>query len=170
MNKKLNQNTFKKEIKVLCFDFDGVFTDNRVYVNENGEESVACYRSDGIGISRLVNEGIKVFVISTEKNPVVSKRCEKLRIKCYQGVNNKVETISEIADQLSLSLNQFAFVGNDINDLGALRSVGFSIAVADSYPEVLEVCDYICKQKGGFGAVREVCDMFVNREENETHI
>ena len=163
MNKKSKHNTLIKEIKVLCFDFDGVFTDNRVYVNENGEETVACYRSDGIGISNLVDSGIKVFVISTEKNPVVSKRCEKLRIKCFQGVNNKVETISRIADQLSLSLNQFAFVGNDINDLGALRSVGYSIAVADAFPEVLEVCDCICKKKGGFGAVREVCDMFIIR-------
>ncbi len=153
-------------VRVICFDFDGVFTDNKVYVDEDGKESVACYRSDGIGLSRLSSLGMKIFVVSTEKNPVVSKRCKKLKINCYQAVENKVSVINQISEELSIPLSQFAFVGNDINDLGALKAVGVSIGVSDSYKEVLDICDYTCDKKGGCGAVREVCDMFINIKNN----
>jgi len=148
-------------IKVVCFDFDGVFTDNKVYTNEFGQEMICCNRSDGIGISNIKKYGLKIFVISTEKNPVVSNRCSKLNLKCYQSVGDKACKLKEISNELSIPLKNFAFVGNDTNDLGALKVVGLPIAVSDSYPEILHLCTYTTKNKGGNGAVRELCDIFV---------
>ena len=148
------------DIEVICFDFDGVFTDNKVYTDQFGHEMVCCNRSDGIGISDLKKLGIRVYVISTEKNQVVSMRCSKLDIDCFQAVEDKAEMLFKISDNLSIPLKNFAFVGNDINDLPALKIVGMPIAVADSYPTIFEFCSYITKKKGGSGAVREICDNF----------
>tara|TARA_Y100001978_G_C23626037_1_gene400936 strand:+ start:179 stop:679 length:501 start_codon:yes stop_codon:yes gene_type:complete len=150
-----------RDIKVICFDFDGVFTDNKVYTDQFGHETVCCNRSDGIGISNLKKLGVKVYVVSTEKNRVVSMRCAKLKIECFQAIEDKAEILLKISDNLSIPLENFAFVGNDINDLPALKIVGMPIAVADSFPTIFEFCSYITKKKGGSGAVREICDNFI---------
>ena len=157
-----------KDIKVICFDFDGVFTDNRVYTDQFGHEIVCCNRSDGIGISNLKKTGVKVYVVSTEKNQVVSMRCSKLKIECFQAIEDKSEILFKISDNLSIPLENFAFVGNDINDLPALKIVGMPIAVADSYPAIFEFCSYITKNKGGSGAVREICDNFIIAKNQQT--
>ena len=150
-----------KDIKVICFDFDGVFTDNKVYTDQFGHETVCCNRSDGIGISNLKKFGVKVYVVSTEKNQVVSMRCSKLKINCFQSVEDKAKMLLKISNDLSIPLENFAFVGNDVNDLPALKIVGMPIAVADSYPTIFEFCSFITKKKGGCGAVREICDNFI---------
>ena len=90
-------------IKLAIFDFDGVFTDNKVLVSENGIESVSCCRSDGIGISRIATIGIKSYVVSTEKNPVVKVRCKKLNVPVIQGVNNKLEAIKGLCKSLNVT-------------------------------------------------------------------
>ncbi len=149
-----------KAIEVICFDFDGVFTDNKVYTDQFGHEMVCCNRSDGIGISNLKELGIKVYVVSTEKNQVVSVRCSKLKIDCFQAVEDKAKMLIKISNDLSIPLDKFAFVGNDVNDLPALKIVGMPIAVADSNPTIFDFCSYKTKSKGGCGAVREICDNF----------
>lgn len=151
-----------KSVKLVAFDFDGVFTDNTVYVDQNGIESVRCWRSDGLGISNLLSLGVEVRIISTEVNPVVTARAKKLNIQCIQAVNDKEKVIHTLSEDLSISLDEIAYVGNDINDIGALKIVGFPIAVADAYAEIVQYAFYNTRKPGGFGAVREVCDLISN--------
>jgi len=145
-------------IDLLLLDFDGVLTDNRVNVDQNGVESVTCHRGDGWGIARLREAGIQVAVVSTETNPVVAARCRKLQIPCHQGINNKRELVSKIIAEAHLLPGEVAFVGNDVNDLGAMESVGVAIAVSDATPAALAAANWITKRRGGDGAVREVAD------------
>ena len=159
-------NTFS-EIKLALFDFDGVFTDNCVYVSEDGKESVKCYRSDGIGISRINELGIKCFVISSEKNLVVEERCRKINISFEQNVQNKEMSVLAICKKNNIDLKHTMFLGNDINDIPALRIVGFPFAVADSFPEITKYVIYKTKANGGKGAVREVCDLIYNAKKNK---
>lgn len=148
-----------KNIKLIFFDFDGVFTNNTVIVDENGKESVICNRSDGIGLSRLEIGGVKLIIVSTEINPVVTERGKKLKIKVYQGVENKLQLIRTILEEESIDPSEAIFVGNDINDIPAMKFVGCGVAPADSYPEVKKKCDILLTKNGGYGAVREICDM-----------
>jgi 3-deoxy-D-manno-octulosonate 8-phosphate phosphatase (KDO 8-P phosphatase) len=145
-------------IKLAVFDFDGVFTDNAVYVSEAGIESVKCSRSDGLGLSRLKSIGVDTLIISTEKNPVVSVRANKMGIKCIQGVENKAETLNKLALDQSINLRSVMFLGNDINDISAFKLVGIPVAVADAYEEVTQYTIHMTECKGGMGAVREICD------------
>ena len=155
-------NDFVKVIlrtKLIVFDFDGVFTDNRVFVNQDGSESVACWRSDGLGLSRLRSLDIPVWVVSTEKNPVVGARCKKLQLNCIQGCDDKLSAIGKISKESGCSLGETAFIGNDINDLECLKAVGLPIVVADAHPDVIGFAKYITLNPGGHGAVREICDI-----------
>ena len=149
-----------KSIKLVAFDFDGVFTDNSVLVFEDGTEAVRCSRSDGIGLRKLDRLGVETIIISTEENPVVARRAKKLKIRCVHSVKDKRAVLQEIADDHGFDFSEIAFVGNDINDLGCLTVVGLPIAVRDAYPEVLQVAKYTTNTLGGYGAVREVCDLF----------
>lgn len=148
-------------VKLVIFDFDGVFTDNMVYVSDEGKEFVRCCRGDGIGLERLKKIGVGSFIVSTEKNPVVSVRASKLGIPCIQGCLNKREECLRLSSSLGIGVANIAFVGNDINDLGALELVGFPIAVKDSHSDVLAVVLYVTEHLGGHGAVREICDLIV---------
>lgn len=154
-------------IQLVVFDFDGVFTDNTVYVNQNGIESVRCWRSDGLGLSRLRDIGVKTFIISTESNPVVTIRANKLKIDCKQGVENKSLVLLNICSDLGIAPENTMFVGNDINDVPAFSSVGFPVAVADAYSEVTAHILFRTEKKGGFGAVREVCDLIYYAKINQ---
>jgi YrbI family 3-deoxy-D-manno-octulosonate 8-phosphate phosphatase len=135
-----------RKIRLVAFDFDGVFTDNKVYVFEDGSEAVRCTRADGIGLQKLIKYNIETVIISSEKNPCVSMRSKKLGIKIIQ--------------KLGISLNQVAFVGNDINDLPCLTCVGLPIIVQDAHRDVISCAKYRTKSRGGHGAVREICDLF----------
>jgi YrbI family 3-deoxy-D-manno-octulosonate 8-phosphate phosphatase len=147
------------QIKLVAFDFDGVFTDNMVYVFENGSEAVRCFRSDGIGLTKLKRAGIETVIISTESNPVVSARARKLKIRCFQNCEDKRKTLESLAQEMSISLAEIAFVGNDINDRSCLTCVGIPIVVQDAHPDVISLALYRTKAHGGHGAVREVCDI-----------
>ncbi len=147
------------DVKIVALDFDGVMTDNRVYVDQDGRETVACWRSDGIGLGRLKEVGVETVVISSEVNQVVEKRCSKLKINCVRGESDKLSTLKKILKEKKLSLEETCFVGNDLPDLECLENVGYPIAVKNSAKEVLKVAKYITKREGGMGAVREVCDM-----------
>ena len=149
-------------LQAVVFDFDGVFTDNTVVVDQNGIESVRCWRSDGLGLTRLRDLGLKVLIISTEVNPVVSLRAEKLKTKCVQGVEDKAVAITEWSLSVGIPLSNMAFVGNDINDIPALKKVGLPIAVGDAYEEIIPFVKYRSRKPGGYGAVREICDLIAH--------
>lgn len=145
-------------LRLVAFDFDGVFTDNQVTVGEDGAEYVTCCRSDGIGISRLQKEGVITVVISSEQNPVVVQRCKKLQIDCCHGCADKLNVLREVMKRHSIAAEHVAFVGNDINDIDCLKAVGLPICVQDAFDEVKQCCVLVTDRKGGFGAVREICD------------
>lgn len=149
-----------ERIRLLVLDFDGVMTDNRVWVHQDGTESVACHRGDGLGIGRLKASGLGILVISTETNPVVAARCRKLGLESIQGCDDKLSVLKSVALERGLNPGQIAYMGNDVNDLGCLGWVGMPIAVADALPEVLKVARLITKNRGGHGAVREATDWF----------
>jgi len=155
-------NRIPKNLQAIIFDFDGVFTDNRVIVNEDGKESVICNRSDGIGISAMKKKGIPLLVLSKEKNPVVKKRCDKLGIPCIQGIEDKWSCLSRWLKNLEFDPKNVIYVGNDINDIECLRSVGCGVAVADAYDEVKKSATIILTNCGGHGAVRELCDLVIS--------
>ncbi|CEG12904.1 3-deoxy-D-manno-octulosonate 8-phosphate phosphatase, YrbI family [groundwater metagenome] len=148
-----------RDIKIFVMDFDGVLTDNYVYICEDGKEFVRCTRADGIGLKKLHNRGIDLMVISKEINLVVSERCKKLKIKCFHGIDNKADFLKKYLSNINVDLKNVAFVGNDENDIEILKIVGFPMAVNDAYPKVKGIAKYISKKQGGCGAVREICDM-----------
>jgi YrbI family 3-deoxy-D-manno-octulosonate 8-phosphate phosphatase len=152
-------------IRVVAFDFDGVFTDNTVYVAQNGIESVRCWRSDGIGLARLRGLEVHTVILSTEDNPVVTVRAKKLKTECRQGIGDKAAAIVEFCHLLDIDPQQAAFVGNDVNDIPALKAVGLPIAVVDAHPEILPHVLYRTISKGGQGAVREVCDLIFHAKQ-----
>jgi len=156
-----------KKIKLVVFDFDGVFTDNCVWTTQDGIELVRCWRSDGLGISRLTKIGIQTFIISTETNPVVSKRAEKLNIEYLQSVEDKAKAIEALCTNLKIDRECTMFVGNDINDIGAFNFVAIPVAVADAYPEILDHVVFKTSRPGGFGAVREICDLIYLANTNQ---
>jgi YrbI family 3-deoxy-D-manno-octulosonate 8-phosphate phosphatase len=145
-------------LKLLVLDFDGVMTNNRVWVLESGLEAVVCNRSDGLGVDRAKSAGLEMIVVSTERNPVVARRCEKLGLPFVQGVADKLAALKQIVAQRGISQAEVGFVGNDVNDISSLCWVGFPIAVADALPDVRGVARYVTKACGGEGAVREVIE------------
>ncbi len=149
-------------VRLAAFDFDGVFTDNSVIVNQDGIESVRCWRSDGIGIERLRSIGVVTVIISSEINPIVLHRAKKLNVLCKYGVTDKAAEILSICRTLCVDPKETMFVGNDINDIPAFESIGIPVGVADSHPEILSYILYQTQKRGGFGAVREVCDLVFN--------
>lgn len=139
-------------------DFDGVMTDNRVIVHQDGTESVVCHRGDGLGIQMVQAAGVEVFVLSKQKNPVVAARCGTLGVAFQQSTDDKLPALRALLGERGLRAEQAAYIGNDVNDLEALAHVGVPIAVADAEPEVLSAVRLRTARNGGAGAIREVCD------------
>lgn len=149
-----------RAIRFVAFDFDGVFTDDAVYVSQEGVELVRCWRGDGLGLRKLDTLGIGSAILSTEANPIVDVRARKMRIRCLQGLDNKLESLTTLAREAGVDLRAVAFVGNDINDKSCFEAVGLPIGVRNSHPDVLGCIRYRTDTAGGYGAVREVCDVF----------
>jgi 3-deoxy-D-manno-octulosonate 8-phosphate phosphatase (KDO 8-P phosphatase) len=147
-----------QRVRLAIFDFDGVFTDNRVWVNEHGEESLAFSRSDGLGLRRLDEVGVQYLIVSMEPNPIVGARAVKLNAECLQGVDDKLAVLFERTEQLGIGLEETAYVGNDVNDADCLRAVGFPVVPADAWPEVRPLARWVLSRPGGAGCVREFCD------------
>jgi N-acylneuraminate cytidylyltransferase len=138
-------------------------TDNKVYVSEDGKESVAADRGDGWGVGKLRNAGLDMVIISTEINPVVAARARKLKLVCHHNCPDKLTLIKQVAEEKGLSPDQIAYVGNDENDLEAMRWVGLPIAVANAESSILPFAKIVTKKSGGNGAVREICEMFYSK-------
>jgi N-acylneuraminate cytidylyltransferase len=155
---------FPEDIKLIVLDFDGVMTDNRVWVDEQGQEMVAASRSDSLGLEILRKRtGIEVMVLSRETNKVVKARCDKLGLPVLQAVLDKKQAIQDVIAAKTLSPSQVIFMGNDTNDLPVFPEVGFAAAPADAHPEVIRRADLVLSMLGGKGAVRELCDLILSR-------
>jgi YrbI family 3-deoxy-D-manno-octulosonate 8-phosphate phosphatase len=146
------------KLKLAVFDFDGVFTDNRVWVNEHGEEQLVFSRSDGLGLRRLDQVGVRYLIVSTEPNAIVAARAQKLHADCIHGVDDKLAVLRERTDDMGVSLGDVAYIGNDVNDLECLRAVGLPVVPADAWPEVVPHAIWVLSRGGGEGCVREFCD------------
>lgn len=160
-------NRLLKSLKLVAFDFDGVFTDNSVYVSQEGVEAVRCSRSDGLGLQLLADTGVASIIVSSETNSVVKHRAKKLKIDCAYGVECKNSFIKSYMQKNDLHPNQVAFVGNDINDLSAFEVVGLAVAVNDAFDVVKEKARITLLTNGGYGAVREFCELVARAKVNE---
>ncbi len=157
-----------RNVRLVVFDFDGVFTDNRVLVGDDGREFVFCHRGDGLGLGYLRRSGVDCLVLSLETNPVVARRCEKLKIDYYQGCADKWALLQRILREKGIDRSQVAYVGNDINDLACMEQVGLAICVADAYPAVKSAARLVTRRRGGEGAVREICDLLLKLRKNNS--
>lgn len=147
-----------QRVRLLGIDFDGVMTDNTVYVFEDGREAVRCSRLEGYGLRRMIATGVTPVIVSTEVNDVVSARARKLNIACIQNVPDKVAAMEALLGQHGLSWHEAAFIGNDVNDLEVLQRVGLAAIVADAHECVCIGGVFQVTRRGGDGAVRELCD------------
>jgi 3-deoxy-D-manno-octulosonate 8-phosphate phosphatase (KDO 8-P phosphatase) len=145
-------------IDALIFDFDGVLTDNSVFVNDKGEEFVKCNRGDGLAFEDLKRLGLRSFIVSAEKNKVVEARGKKLDIPVIHGVKDKSKVIKKLAVSELLNLMRVLYIGNDLNDLRAMKLCGFSACPSDSHQSIKEASTFILKKTGGSGIVREIID------------
>ncbi len=150
------------EIDALIFDFDGVLTDNKVYVSEDGIESVCCSRSDGLAFDALRKLKVPAFIISSESNPVVATRANKLKIDFLHGVTNKLDPLNNLCTEKDYKLSKILFVGNDINDYEVMKSCGYSACPSDSHNTITDVATFVLQTKGGCGVVREVLEVVFN--------
>jgi len=148
---------------LLVLDFDGVLTDDRVYVSEDGREMVACTRGDGMGTTLLRRADFPVVILSTEKNPVVAARARKLQVECRQGLDDKTLELERLLEERGVPAAQAIYVGNDVNDIGCLRRVGCGLAVADAHPMAKAAARAVLSHPGGRGAVREVAELILAR-------
>ena len=171
-------------VRLLVTDFDGVWTDDAVYTDQHGNESVRCLRADGYGITRLQAAGVPVIVLSAEVNPVVAARCRKLNVMAFQGLDGSIESKLDVLEKLTaartVQLSEVAYMGNDVNDIECLQAVGFPIVVQNAWRAVFDVwwpssshpigsgrrpsdagTPYVTSRAGGYGAVREVCDLIL---------
>lgn len=146
----------RKDIDLLVYDFDGVMTDNRVTVMDNGSEAVSANRADGLAISKIKELGIKQLILSTETNTVVQQRADKLNIPYIQACDDKKEALEKYCSDNKVCMQRTAFVGNDLNDLEVLNAVGLAITPSDAYPEALASAKFITTSKGGQGVIREI--------------
>lgn len=146
-------------LKLVVFDFDGVFTDNFVYVFDDGREAVRCSRLDSLGLSHLTRLGIKTAILSKETNAVVKHRAAKLKMPCVQGCDDKEPELLRMIFEQGLQAEEVAYVGNDINDVPCLKIVGLPVVVGDAHPDVVPYAKLQTKALGGKGAIREFCDL-----------
>ncbi len=155
------------QIRLVAFDVDGVFTDGRFYLSDDGVESKAFHTQDGYGIRRLLAAGVAVAVISGRRSGAVEKRMAELDVPhVVLGCKDKVAALDELAAALGIDVADCAYVGDDLPDLPLLEHVGFSVAVANAVAELQQRCDYVTTRPGGAGAVREVCDLIVTARSN----
>jgi len=155
---------FPQKVELLVMDFDGVLTDNRVWVDEQGHESVASNRSDSLGLNNLrAQTKVQTLVISKEVNLVVTARCSKIKLECLQAVDDKPALLAKVMKERGIDPEHVIYMGNDTNDLPCFPLVGYAVAPADAHPEVLLGVDHVTSLSGGRGAVRELCDLILDK-------
>lgn len=156
-----------RQIRLFATDVDGVLTDAGMYYSESGDEWKKFNTRDGMGIKLLQRAGLITAIVTQERTKLVARRAERLAIpELHQGAMDKLTVIREMAARYAITLQEVAYIGDDVNDIEALRAVGFSSAPADGLPDVLQVVDYVCKKKGGEGAVREIVEMILQAQKD----
>jgi 3-deoxy-D-manno-octulosonate 8-phosphate phosphatase (KDO 8-P phosphatase) len=151
------------DIRLIAFDVDGVFTDGRFYLADDGTESKAFHTHDGYGIRRVLEAGIQVAVISGRRSAAVERRMAELGVEhLFLGCKDKVAAFAALIAKLGISASQTAYAGDDLPDIDLLQEAGVSFAVANAHADVKDVCDFTTSKPGGFGAVREICDLVLN--------
>jgi 3-deoxy-D-manno-octulosonate 8-phosphate phosphatase (KDO 8-P phosphatase) len=150
------------QVDAFIFDFDGVLTNNLVQIDENGKESVSCSRADGLAFDVLRKLNKSVYILSTEKNPVVKARAKKLKILAIQGISDKVETIKNLVDKNNYNLKNILYMGNDLNDYLVMQLCGYTVCPADSHIKIKEISKKILTTNGGNGVVRELLEDVFN--------
>jgi N-acylneuraminate cytidylyltransferase len=159
-----------RQIELVILDFDGVITDNRVWTDQDGREMVAAYRSDSPRIKELREQGVEVMILSSEPNTVVAARAKKMGLEAIHGVGlqDKGRVMREVLEKKNVKAENVVYVGNDLNDLPCFEVAGWAVAVADAFPEVIRKADYVLSKPGGHGAVRELCELILNKlQENK---
>ena len=149
-------------LRLIVTDFDGVWTDGKVYFSQTGEEAVVCSRKDSLRVKEVQAQGIKIAVISKEGNPVVAERCRKMKVECFQGVDDKPPLLKRLLEREAVRPENTAYVGDDINDLDCLRFVGIPMTVADGHPDCKEAALYVTSRNGGDHAMREIFDLILS--------
>ncbi len=152
-----------EKVSLVVFDFDGVMTDDRVWVNQDGVEFVAANRGDGMGVELLLKAGFKAVIISTESNPAVAARAEKIGLPYFHDAGDKASVLTHYLEKENISSTETVFVGNDVNDLPCFPVAAYAVAVADAQDQVHREADFILNSTGGHGAVREICDILIAR-------
>lgn len=151
-----------KKIKILVTDVDGVLTDSGAYYSEEGVELKKFNIRDGMGIVLLRKAGYKVAIVTTENTKIVEKRAERLQVDdLHQGVYNKMVAVELLKNKYGLAWDEMAFIGDDINDIEVMKKVGFAAAPANATEINKKIADYVTKNDGGHGSVREVCDLLL---------
>jgi len=154
LHKKISLDDFD----ALVFDFDGVLTNNLVHLDQDGREWVSCSRADGLAFDVLRKLEKPACILSTEKNPVVTARANKLKIQAIQGISNKVDALKDLTEEHSLELDRIFYVGNDLNDYRAMQACGYSACPADSHEMIKQLATITLKTCGGEGVVRELLE------------
>ncbi|TME34093.1 MAG: HAD family hydrolase [Chloroflexi bacterium] len=155
-----------RRVRLLCVDVDGVLTDAGMYYGPDGEVLKKFNTRDGMGLARVREVGVAVAIISGEDSAIVHARAAKLKIDdVYCDAANKRAAVDALCDKHDLALDQVAFIGDDLNDLSALESVGLACAVADAAEPVQAVAHYVTRRRGGDGAVREVCELLISAKQ-----
>lgn len=150
------------KIKLLICDVDGVFSDGRIYLGNQGEELKAFHTKDGFGIKAILKQGIKVAVITGRQSEIVENRMQALGVPyIFQGQEDKLTAYQALLAKLNLTAQEAAYIGDDVVDLPVIKDCGLGVAVNDAHPLVLQDADLITHTKGGFGEVREICDLFL---------
>jgi len=150
-----------KNIKLIIYDFDGVMTNNKVYIDQDGNEMVQVNRADGLGVAKIKDLGIQQIIISTEQNSVVSARAMKLGIPCLKGINNKKEALLNYCQKNGVNINDVAYIGNDINDKDAMEIARIRFCPADAHETIKEISDRVLNRNGGDGVIRELLDILI---------
>ena len=155
-----------KIISLIVYDFDGVMTDNKVYIDQNGNEIVQVNRADGLAVAEIKKLGIEQIILSTEVNPVVAQRAMKLQIPYLQGIDNKKDSLIDYCKINDIDIRQVAYVGNDINDKDAMKIVGITFSPSDAHHSIHSLSDHILNSKGGDGIIRELLDYLIQQKES----
>ena len=166
MPNTIRRRPLPRKIDLILCDFDGVLTDNRVWTDQEGREMVAAFRSDSFHIGELREKGTEVMILSSEVNPAVAARAKKMGVEAVHGIGlkEKGRVMRQILEQKNIQAENVVYVGNDLNDLPCFEIAGWSVAVADAYPEVIRAADHVLSRPGGYGALRELCDLILESD------
>lgn len=156
-----------RDIKLLICDIDGVFSDGRIYLGNDGEELKAFHTRDGFGVKALISSGVEVAVITGRNSNIVQQRMTALNIRfIYQGIEDKLQAFDELLAIMKIAKENIAYIGDDVPDISVMEKSGLALCVADAHPLVIKKSDYVTTNKGGFGAVREACDLILQSQNN----